>query len=268
MLECLADLPSRERLSAFTGLRREYSCDAKILRRRPIRHLAQTTVASNHDSLGVHVPVARKIIYRPAQSPRPCADRAPSVCCGSGSARVQEMLPHAVLAGILEVRLEIAVVDRGQPVTSIDHLLDLPLLCLRAARLLVRKVVLKLYRALRLRPYRSRQDSGVIEHRLVTAKVQPQNHRTRLACVSGQIQQQPHLRAAIGIRREIEINLLPHRAPCKSMPVDLDDVRTEPNTRIIRRASKDIFLEQPDDLRTPSPPPLLRRFHQAAVIQL
>jgi hypothetical protein len=86
---------------------------------------------------------------------------------------------HAILKAIVEIGVEVAIIDRGKPVSTLDDPLDGPPPRLSAARRLRRAVVDDPDVCVVLHPLSRKRDAGIGMDRMVAPEIQPQEQRDR-----------------------------------------------------------------------------------------
>ena len=245
----LAEAPPGERGPALAGVVGDHQRKALVARAGPQRGLAQPRVPDHRHPLGVDRGVLPEAVERPAQPPRPRADRPPVVAGkrGGGTPRRQRG-PHALLPAVGAVGLDVAVAGGGQRVAAPDDRRHRPPRRLGAARLGT-----AVHRQGHVR---------IVGHRVVALEVQPQERRHRLARPRRQPHQQVQPRAVVRARQQ-DPPLLAHRRTPERPGRACHQLAPHP-TRAPRAAAIDVLLEQAQHLGAPpAGPPGRIRNHRA-----
>src|SRR5712692_4230217 len=98
-------------------------------------------MAHHRHAARIDILVRLQVIHRAAQSPGPCADGTPLVRSGPGLTRLVEQRMDPVLESVIEIRIDVAVVDGRQSITSRQDLVYRPTARVAASRLLRRAMV-------------------------------------------------------------------------------------------------------------------------------
>ena len=115
MRDGFAEGAALDGLAAVAALVGEHGGEACVLRGGPVGGFAEAAVADDGDVAGVDVGVEDEVVERAAEAPGPEADGSPGVGCVVDGA---EEIACAVLAGVFEVGLEVAVVGGGEAVAA------------------------------------------------------------------------------------------------------------------------------------------------------
>src|SRR5215472_17527035 len=107
--------------------------------------------------------VGFEVIHYAAQTPRPCADRAPLVRCGFGLPRLQILCPDAEPDSTEKVRFDIAIVDSRHAKAFRQQVIDLHASESPAAR--------RRYLLLLAVPHLTQLDLRIVEDRGIRRKV-------------------------------------------------------------------------------------------------
>jgi hypothetical protein len=265
MVDLLPEATPRDGRAAFARVVRDRQGEPGVGGRGPQCRLAQARVPDHNHPFGVHLTVGLQVVQRTAQPPGPGADRAPLVLGRLALARAEKQRAHPVAQAAVEIRLDVAVIGRGQAVAALEDLLQLPAFGRRAARLFPRRPPDPLLAGRIPRPNLPQKDARVGVDRLVAPEIQTQEDRRRAARRCGQVDQQPHLRAP-GLAREIDRHLLAAGAASQRAGVTGGRFPAQPHARR-RAAAVHVALEQAQDLRAPPLEPLLARRHSPAVAQ-
>ena len=208
MLDSLADLTARERLSAFARFRREDCRETQCPAPPPNPPFCPGDCGpSLRFSFDPH-PCRSRDNRLPGSIPMPRLDRTPLIRIRGGLPRPQEKLPDTVLACIFEVRFEIAIVRRRQPIATPDHFFYLPLLSLSCREFCRPAACVQAEPNLLLSSTpawaESQDHPAPSDFRRSSTPVQ----RTPVSCMCRQIEQHSHFCAAVSLRSEVDIDLL------------------------------------------------------------
>lgn len=163
-------------------------------------------------------------------------------------------LADAELAGVLEVGLEVSVVGGGDGVPAFEQKAYLPLLGGRAEGGAGRRRMEEFSRSFRLGPNGRWLDGGVVEHGLIAAEVEPEDHgRETVSC--GNVEQQAQSALGSDWRCDTrggvegELDLLADGQAIESVLVVFDDAGVHDGVLSrCGRVAKEVVLKQAEDL--------------------
>ncbi len=221
---------------------------------------------------GVDVGIEDEVVERAAEAPGPEADGAPGVGCVVDGT---EEIARAVLAGVFEVGLEVAVVGGGEAVAAREQHLDLPLIGGAAAGVVGGRDVLEFGGAFGLNPDGRGLDGGVVEDGLIAEEVEAEDDghgMMRGGGGGGDVDEEAH--GALGLRGrcdagsgiEGEVDLLANGEAVERVLVVLDDAGVGDGVFGCGGCdAEDVLFEEAEDLGAALGGPLLRRGDGAAV---
>ena len=155
----------------------------------PHHCLSKPRHSENCDALGIDTFVGLEIIHASAQTPSPRGDRAPFIRRRLRFARLEKLCAHSIGDASQEIRIDIAVINRSEAKPRVQQADDVDLskspALIRGNFLFVRS------------PNLTHADSGIVNRIRVRGKAYVQQKRHWLLRVSGQIEQEVHLRTRL-----------------------------------------------------------------------
>ena len=222
-------------------------------------------MADHSDVLRVDRPVLFQIVHRAAETPGPGADGAPVVRLEDGAiAVVAQGAAQAHLPALREVRLQVAVIGRGQRVAALQNHLHLPEAGVTAARRLGRMEVDDAHLLGRTHPLLRQLDAAIGLHAMIPIKVQSQERRRRFRDAVGQIQKEVHFRP-VPLAGQKHGHFFARGLAAERLRIDGSDLEAD----LLRRlgtAAVDVLLEQPQQFRPAPGSPGFRVGDRGAVL--
>ena len=117
----LAEIAAAQRRAALARFIRHHQRKTLVLRASPERRLPAARVPDDSDAAGIDSGVGREVVHRTAGAPRPRAKRTPGIARPGSVAIAFEQPDHAVPIRVLVVGCELRIVERGNPVTSLQN---------------------------------------------------------------------------------------------------------------------------------------------------
>ena len=143
----------------------------------------------DRDALWIDVIVHRQAVEDAAQTPRPGPDRPRVIHLGKGPAGTPKKRVDAVVVAVVEIRVDIAAVDRGQAVAARQQAFDGPEASPHAAVLFAGTVVGDAELAAVAHPVRVEVDAAVRMDRMVATEVEAEEDRRRRPPLLRQIEE-------------------------------------------------------------------------------
>ena len=239
----LAEAAAGQGRAAAARVVRDDQGKALVLRPGPQRGLAQARVAHHADARVIDLVVGLKVVQRPAQAPGPGADGAPLVRRGLGLALGVKEGVYAVLEPVVKVGVQVAAIDRGQGIATLEQAAHRPAGGADAARGFRGPVVDDAHSLPALHPLGGQGDAGIGLDGVVAEKVQADERGRRSGSGVGQVDEQVHLE----LSGQVDRYLFAGRRAVERCRVDRGHLKAHLGQRA-RRFAIDLLLEQPEDL--------------------